>query len=161
MMYQNLDFCALLTQNISQTTSEISPLNCLMEIYGTRFDPVRLKSELAALYCDAEFYRNVNELHEYIWQQELGDVFPQTYKIAKLILTIPATNVSTERSFSALKRIKNYMHNTQGQELLSSLSQLNIESRLLDRLKSKPTFINDVIDIFTTKSRKINLHYKS
>jgi hypothetical protein len=73
-----------------------------------RFDPVHLKSELVALYCEAEFYRNVNELHEYIWQQELGDVFPQTYKIAKLILTIPATNVSTERSFSALKRIKIY-----------------------------------------------------
>jgi hypothetical protein len=44
----------------------IEALNCLMEIYSTRFDPVRLKSELVALYCDAEFHRNVNELHKYI-----------------------------------------------------------------------------------------------
>jgi hypothetical protein len=91
---------------------------------------VRLKSELVALYCDAEFHRNVNELHEYIWQQELEDVFPQTYKLARLILTIPAASVLTERLFAALRRIKNYLHNTQVQERLSFLSQLNIESHL-------------------------------
>jgi hypothetical protein len=121
-----------------------------MVIYGRRFDPVRLKSEHVALYCDAEFHRKVNELREYIRQQELEDVFPQAYKLAKLILTIRAISVSTERSFSALKRIKNYLHNTQCQERLSFLSQLNIESRLLDRLMSKPAFIDDVIDIFAT-----------
>jgi hypothetical protein len=87
-----------------------------MEIYGRRFDPVRLKSDLVALYCDAGFHKNATDLHEYIRQQELEDVFPQTYKLAKLILTIPATNVSKERSFSAHKRIQDYLRNTQGQE---------------------------------------------
>jgi hypothetical protein len=66
-------------------------------------DPLLLKSEIVAVYYDAAFYKNVNELEEYIRQQELEDVFPQTYKLSKLILTIPTTNVSTERSFSATK----------------------------------------------------------
>jgi hypothetical protein len=45
-----------------------------------------------AVYYDAEFHKNVNELHEYITQQELEDVFPRAYKLAKLILKIPTTN---------------------------------------------------------------------
>jgi hypothetical protein len=90
----------------------IEALNCLMENFSRCFDPVCLKSELVAVYYDVEFHKNVNELHKYIRQQELEDVFPQTYKLAKLILPIPAINVSTERSFSALKRLKNYLHST-------------------------------------------------
>jgi hypothetical protein len=61
-------------------------------------------------------------------------VFPQTHKLAKLIAAIPATNVSRH-------------------------SRLNIESVLLDRLTSKPTFFDDVIDIFAKTSRGIELKY--
>jgi hypothetical protein len=74
---------------------------------------------------DPEFSRNVCDLHDYIRIQELDDVFPETYKLRKLILTIPATSSSTETSFSALKRIKNYLRNTRGQERMSSLSLSN------------------------------------
>jgi hypothetical protein len=45
----------------------------------------------------------VNEPQEYTRQQEQEDVLPQSYKLAKLILIIPATNVSTEQSCSAFK----------------------------------------------------------
>jgi hypothetical protein len=87
-------------------------------------------------------------------------VFPETY-LSKLILTIPATGSSTERSFSALKRVKNYLRNTQGQERMSSLSLLNIENRLLDKLMSKENFFDEVIDIFAGKTRRIELRFKS
>jgi hypothetical protein len=40
-----------------QRNFPIEGLNCLVEVYGRRFDPVRLKSELVALYCDAEVYK--------------------------------------------------------------------------------------------------------
>jgi hypothetical protein len=46
---------------------------------------------------------------------------------------------STERLFSALKRVNNYLRNTQGQEGKSSLALLNIENRLLEKLMSKKT----------------------
>jgi hypothetical protein len=136
-------------------------MNCLAENYGARFDFARLRSELVAVYSDPEFSRNVCDLHDYIRTQELDDVFPETYKLSKLILTIPATSSSTERSFSALKRIKNYLRNTQGQERMSSLSLLNIENRFLDKLMSKETFFDEVIDIFAGKTRRIDLQYKS
>jgi hypothetical protein len=112
-------------------------------------------------YSDIEFHKNLNEPHEYTRQQELEDVFPQAYKLAKLILTIPATTVLTEQSCSVSKRMTDFLHVTQSQERLSCLSWLNIKSRLLDRLMSKPVFFDDVIDIFATKSRRIGLPYRS
>jgi hypothetical protein len=90
-------------------------MSCLAQNYGARFDFSRLRSELTAVYSDPGFSRSVCELHEYIRTQELHDVFPETYHFSKLILTIPTTS-STERLFSALKRAKNYLRNTQGQE---------------------------------------------
>jgi hypothetical protein len=103
----------------------------------------------------------VCELHEYIRTQELHDVFPETFNLSKLILTIPATSSSTERSFSAQKRAKNYLRNTQGQGRMSSVSSLNIENRLLDKMMSKENFFDEVIDIFARKTRTVELRYKS
>jgi hypothetical protein len=132
--------------------------SCLAQNYGAHFDFVCLRSKLTAVYSDPEFSRSVCELHEYIMTH---DVFPETYNLSKLIQTIPAPSSSTERSFSALKRVKNYLQNTQGQERMSSLSLLNIENRLLDKLMPKENFFDEVIDIFVGKTRRIELQYKS
>jgi hypothetical protein len=88
-------------------------------------------------------------------------VFPETYNLSKLILTIPATTPSIESSFSALKRVKNYLQNAQSQEGMSSLSLLNIENRLLDKMMSKENFFDEVIDIFARKTTRIELRHKS
>lgn len=48
----------------------------------------------------------------------LQSTFPNVEKIQKIFLTIPICNASGERSFSVLKRVKNYLRN--------SLSQLNL-----------------------------------
>jgi hypothetical protein len=136
-------------------------MSCLAQNYGARFDFSHLRSELTAVYSDPEFSRNVCELHEYIRTQELHDVFPETYNFSKLFLTIPITSSSTEGMFSALKRVKIYLRNTQGQERMSSLSLPKIENRLLDKLMSKENFFDEVIDIFAGKTRRIELRYKS
>jgi hypothetical protein len=136
-------------------------MTCLAQNYGARFDFSRLRSELTAVYSDPEFSRSVCELHECIRSQELHDVFPETFNLSKLILTIPATSSSTERLFSALKRVKNYFRNTQGQERMSSLSLLKIENRFLDKLMSKEMFFDEVIGIFAGKTRRIELQHKS
>ena len=41
--------------------------------------------------------------------------------LLKLILVLPATNATSELSFSALRRVKSYLRNTMGQERLNSL----------------------------------------
>ena len=39
----------------------------------------------------------------------------QVEKLVKLVLTVPATNACSERSFSALKRIKTYLRSSMSQ----------------------------------------------
>ena len=49
------------------------------------------------------------------------DLLSEVLKLMKLILVMPATNTTSERSFSTLKRIKCYLRSTMKQERLNSL----------------------------------------
>jgi hypothetical protein len=127
-----------------------------MEIFGHFFDLMLLKSDLVVVCSNVERHKNVSELDECIRQREPEDVFLQSDKLAKLIIIIPATRVWTERTFSPLKRITNCLHDTQGQDSLSSLSRLNIHSPWLDGLMSKLTVFVDAVNIFATTSTGSN-----
>ena len=50
------------------------------------------------------------------------DSFPNTCIAYRILLTIPVTVVSAERSFSKLKLIKSYLRSTMSQERLSGLA---------------------------------------
>jgi len=64
-------------------------------------------------------------------QNELTvDVYPQYYKMVQLALTLPVRSATAEKSFSAIRRIRNWLRSTMGQERFSSLALLNIECDL-------------------------------
>ena len=46
-------------------------------------------------------------------------------KLLKLVLVMPSTNAISERSFSALRRVKNYLRSTMTQERLNHLLLLH------------------------------------
>ena len=52
--------------------------------------------------------------------------------LAKLNLVMPATNATSERSFSALRRMKTYLRSTMKQERLNSIMTLHIHKDLTD-----------------------------
>ena len=52
--------------------------------------------------------------------------------LAKLMLVMPATNVVSERSFSALKRVKTYLRSTTGEGRLNHLMLLQVHKELAD-----------------------------
>jgi hypothetical protein len=68
----------------------------------------------------------------------------QVAKVMQLILVMPATNASSERSFSALRRVKNYLRSTMLQERLNYLMLLHVHKGRTDKLCLK-TAINDFI----------------
>lgn len=51
-----------------------------------------------------------------------------------LILVMPATNATSERSFSALCRVKSYLRSTMSQARLNSLMILHVHKDLTDQL---------------------------
>jgi hAT family dimerisation domain. len=57
------------------------------------------------------------------------------------VLTIPCSVSSVERSFSALKRLKTYLHSTQTQEEIYELGVLLIKKELLQKIKSSRHFM--------------------
>ncbi len=58
----------------------------------------------------------------------------QVVLVAKLLLVMPATNATSERSFSAMRRLKTYLRSTMGQERLNNLMILHVHKNVTDNL---------------------------
>ncbi len=58
-------------------------------------------------------------------------------RVVQLILVMPATNATSERSFSALRRIKDYLRATMKQERLNHLLVLHVQKELTDSFDLK------------------------
>ena len=54
--------------------------------------------------------------------------------LGKLLLVMPATNAVSERSFSALKRVKTYLRSTTGDSKLNHLLMLHVHKDRTDAL---------------------------
>ena len=112
---------------------------------------VELVKELQYLQnFDEKVITSPEEILNYITINNLVDSFPNTSIILRILLTMPVSVATAERSFSKLKIIKNYLRSTMGQNRLSNLAIISIESDLLKELDTQ-----DLIKQFAkTKARK-------
>jgi hypothetical protein len=78
-------------------------------------------------------------------------IFPNV-EIIRVFLSMAVTNCSGERSFSALKRVKNYLRSTLHQGKLNALALLFIESEFMHTIE-----FDDVQKFSESKARKRNL----
>nr|GEV69515.1 zinc finger MYM-type protein 1-like [Tanacetum cinerariifolium] len=67
----------------------------------------------------------------------------------RVLLTIPVTVASAERSFSKLKLLKSYLRSTMSQERLNGLALIAIENRLLESVDYE-----DLINNFASKNAR-------
>jgi hypothetical protein len=87
----------------------------------------------------------ISDISRLIRDEKLIRDYPNLEFLLRIYLTIPITNVSAERSFSALKRIKTYLRNTMRQTRLTSLALIHIEKELSNSLD-----FNKLIDKFAS-----------
>jgi len=66
--------------------------------------------------------QNIQEMLVFIRKNDLKDIFPYVDIALRILLCTPVNNCSSERSFSALKRIKSYLRSNIGEERLSALA---------------------------------------
>lgn len=128
-------------------------------------DKQKLKNELSVIYADKDFANlRLDGILKRFFDNDLCEIFPEAFTLFVLIASIPATSVSVERKFSALKRILSFTRNSMTQNRLSSLSLISIEKQLLHELyngKNSENCINIIINKFSLlKDRRINLIYK-
>ena len=84
--------------------------------------------------------KGVQSVEDVMKELPMQHGFPEVYHLIKIALTIPETSVTSERSFSVLKRIKTYMR---GQERVTHLAVLSVEREL-----SKNLDLDLVVDRF-------------
>lgn len=89
----------------------------------------------------------------YLTRNEMIDIFPNVFIALRILLTLPVSVASGERSFSKLKIIKNYLRSATSQERLSGLATLAIENDILNSLDTD-TILRDFAKI---KARKVRI----
>lgn len=125
------------------------------------FNHEQLKNELSNIYSDDKKHLPPHALLQYLIMNELDSVYEEVTKLLHLLLTLPATTASSERSMSTLKRVKTYLRNSMSDNRLSCLSILAIEKKLLSEMSVNSAFLERVIDLFAEKkNRRIELIYK-
>ncbi|GJS91507.1 zinc finger MYM-type protein 1 [Tanacetum coccineum] len=77
------------------------------------------------------------------------DMFPNVLLAYKILLTIPVTVASAERSFSKLKILKSYLRSTMSQDRLNGLAILSIKSRFLANVD-----YDKIIDEFASRNAR-------
>lgn len=165
---KNLKFLQLADTKRFEEYIEVFPVDALKNLtdcYPQIFPKPnieKLKNELYLIYRDVNYKNsNIDELVKSLKKSGMDEIYEQSYKLFSLVLTLPSTSASVERSFSCLKRIKTYLRNALSQDRLSSLATICIHKDLLANLMKNQPFYEDIIDAFAAlKDRRINLIYK-
>lgn len=84
----------------------------------------------ALSHCDSRFYPNV-------------------YKLLQILVTLPVTAASAERTFSSMRLLKNYLRSTMSEERMVGLA-------LLYAHRNVDISVSEVIDRFAKLPRRVN-----
>uniref|UniRef100_A0A8I6WJA9 HAT C-terminal dimerisation domain-containing protein n=1 Tax=Hordeum vulgare subsp. vulgare TaxID=112509 RepID=A0A8I6WJA9_HORVV len=90
-----------------------------------------------------------DQIYEFV---RAADCYPNVSIAYRILLTVPVTVASAERSFSKLKLLKNYLRSTMSQERLNGLAICCIEKDVLDNI-DLDTIINDFASKNARRSR--------
>ncbi|XP_040369370.1 zinc finger MYM-type protein 1-like [Rosa chinensis] len=81
--------------------------------------------------------------------KQMDGCYPNAWIAYRILLTIPVTVASAERSFSKLKLIKSYLRSTMSQERLNGLAMLSIEKDLVEKLE-----YSSLVETFAAKNAR-------
>ena len=122
-------------------------LKTVIDVYQDDFQESNLRTQLETLSHDLP--GNITDffgIKEHLQQLSPAHkcLLSEVILLTKLILVMPATNASSERSFSMLRCMKTYLRSTMKQERLNSIMTLHIHKELTDKLEL-PEIANDFI----------------
>lgn len=117
-------------------------LEFICEFYKDDFNKENLVAQLQILTVhftasNTSQSLNILDLTRYFQSLTIGqrDLMNQVSRIMQLILVMPATNATSERSFSTLRRVKTYLRSTMKQERLNNVMILHIYREQTDAIK--------------------------
>jgi len=113
-----------------------------------------------------ELYMELKFLQDFMPKENMGpveflkflkrhDSFPNASIAYRVLLTIPVTVASAERSFSKLKLLKSYLRSTMIQQRLTDLATIALESAVLEKIEYEP-----IIEEFISRNTKRMMLFK-
>lgn len=92
--------------------------------------------------------KSLQDVIDYFQKNENArQLLPEFNKLLRILLTIPSTTCTAERTFSFLKIIKTYLRSTMGQELLNNLALMYIYEE-----EAKSLDVELLMDIFISRN---------
>lgn len=134
LTYVNLENLFIKAAKGDEFSQEITSV---LKSYGKDFDKNRIQVQLETL---PEYCKNINDtvcirsIVSVLRRFEVKYHLSEVVKLAKLILVMPATNATSERTFSLMKLIKTYLRSTMMQDRLNHLMILSAYKDRLDQL---------------------------
>lgn len=113
--------------------------NYVTSFYKEDFDGDRLALH-RNMFLDITSQRNVElksiqDIVTYLRSHsELYDIVPEYLKFIKLLLVIPVSSCTAERSFSSLRRLKSFLRSTMSQKRLNDVMILNVHGDIVENL---------------------------
>ena len=142
-------FIELLSQAESFALGDIS-VEPIAEFYKSDFnkDKLTLHRDMFLDICKSRKYelKSIADIVDIFNEPEnacLTDLLTEFHTFLRIMLTIPVTSCTSERSFSALRRLKTYLRSTMTQNRLNDLAILHIHKDL-----SKNIDINSIANDF-------------
>ena len=136
-MYSKLETVLLKGATQQDFSSEVEDV---VSLYKDDVDKAELTTQLeimgATLEKEEKSIKTTHELIHYLQSLTSGQrsLLSQVCKVARLLLVLPATNATSEQSFSTLRRLKSYLRNTMCQARLNHVMTLNVYKELLNKL---------------------------
>ena len=123
-MYKNVE--NLIINTIKRENAEGS-FTAVTEFYrdGFNIEQLRLQLQILANNYPEEVRESVTakDVCDYVQNMSPFEkaLISEAFVLLKILIVMPATNAVSERSFSALRRLKNYMRSTMSQDRLNHL----------------------------------------
>ena len=133
-----------------------SELCSVCEFYGDDLDKINLESQLKVLrtlyFEKAENQKqpSIRAVKQVLQSLTQSMVEMGVCKVFQLLIIMPATNSTSEWSFSALRRIKSYLRSSMSQARMNHLMMLHYHQAYADSLDMKQV-ANEFISVRDTR----------
>lgn len=125
--------------NAAKQEDYTSEFEAVSKFYQNELDQELLKTQLVTFgqtFTADTSTLTIYDLQEYFESLTSAQctILSQVCKLMEIILIMPATNSTSERSFSALRHVKTYLRNTMSQRRLNDLMILHVQKIILTNL---------------------------
>ena len=136
----------------------------IVEIYSSVIDFDKLVNQLqdfvrVSTACqDVRKITKVSTICEVMNSSDLGkSMFTEVHKLLTIYLTVPMTSATAERTFSSLRRLKNYLRSTMTQKRLNNVMLMHTHKERTDKIN----LLSIAKDFVASNERRANYfgHY--